>query len=75
MTNLSGTFVTKLFEGPFHKVGEWATEMRKLASETGRHTDKIYFWYTTCPRCAKAYGKNYVILFAKVAETPSAPSA
>jgi hypothetical protein len=27
---------------------------------------KLYFSYTTCPACAKAYGKNYVVLFAQV---------
>ncbi len=27
---------------------------------------KLYFSYTTCPACAKAYGKNYVVLFAKI---------
>ncbi|TSC93668.1 MAG: hypothetical protein CEN91_156 [Candidatus Berkelbacteria bacterium Licking1014_85] len=24
------------------------------------------FSYTTCPKCAKVYGKNYVVLFAQV---------
>jgi hypothetical protein len=32
----------------------------------GRTLEKLYFAYTTCPACAKAYGKNYVIAFAKV---------
>jgi hypothetical protein len=71
MTTLSGTFVTKVYEGPFSMVGEWATDMARLVAETGRRVDKIYFGYTTCPRCAKAYGKNYVILFAKLADTAS----
>lgn len=25
-----------------------------------------YLYYTTCPKCAKVYGKNYVVAFAKV---------
>jgi len=24
------------------------------------------FYYTTCPKCAEAYGKNYVVLLAEV---------
>lgn len=40
----------------------------------GRTLEKLYFGYTTCPKCAKAYGKNYVVLFAKVGE-PAAPRA
>ena len=31
-----------------------------------RELKKMYFFYTTCPKCAKVYGKNYVVLFAKV---------
>jgi hypothetical protein len=27
---------------------------------------KWYMWYTTCPRCAKKYGKNYVAVLAEV---------
>ncbi|MDO8515540.1 MAG: hypothetical protein Q7S14_03500 [bacterium] len=58
MTTLSGTFKTKVFEGPYQNVGKWAKEMGKCT--------KLYFSYTTCPNCAKAYGKNYVVLFAQV---------
>jgi hypothetical protein len=24
------------------------------------------FYYTTCPKCAKRYGKNYVVLLAQI---------
>ena len=36
--------------------------------EKGKHLDldTTYFFYTTCPRCAKHYGKNYVVGVAKV---------
>jgi len=27
---------------------------------------KVYMWYTTCPKCAKKYGKNYVAILAEV---------
>ena len=29
-------------------------------------TSCLYFFYTTCPKCAKYYGKNYVVLVAQV---------
>ncbi len=38
-------------------------------NETGccpRFDPELYFFYTTCPKCAKAYGKHYVVLFAQV---------
>jgi hypothetical protein len=28
---------------------------------------KEYMWYTTCPKCAKKYGKNYVVVVGQVA--------
>jgi hypothetical protein len=66
MATLSGTFLTKVFEGPYKDVGKWAKEMGEYVKAKGKELKKIYFSYTTCPKCAKAYGKNYVVLFAKI---------
>jgi len=66
MTTLSGTFLTKVFEGPYQNAGKWANEMKAYVKDKGKDLKKLYFSYTTCPRCAKAYGKNYVVLFAQV---------
>lgn len=66
MTKLSGTFLTKVFEGPYQNVGKWAVEMKDYVKNKGKELEKLYFSYTTCPKCAKAYGKNYVVLFAKI---------
>jgi len=66
MTALSGKFLTRVFEGPYQNAGKWAEEMKEYVSKKGRELKKLYFSYTTCPKCAKAYGKNYVVLFAQV---------
>jgi len=66
MAALSGTFLTKVFEGPYQNAGKWAKEMAKDIKSKGKALKKIYFSYTTCPKCAKAYGKNYVVLFAQI---------
>lgn len=66
MTTLSGTFLTKVFEGPYRNAGKWAKEMKEYVKNKGKEAKKIYFFYTTCPKCAKAYGKNYVVLFAQI---------
>lgn len=63
MVRLSGTFATKVFEGPYSQAGAWHKEMAALAGGRG---EDVYFFYTTCPRCAKVYGKNYVVGLAKV---------
>lgn len=66
MAKLSGTYLTKVYEGPYNNAGKWAEDMANYVKYKNREMKKLYFSYTTCPRCAKAYGKNYVVLFAKI---------
>lgn len=66
MERISGTFLTKVFEGPYKNAGKWAKEMKAYVKSKGRKIEKMYFFYTTCPKCAKVYGKNYTVLLAKV---------
>lgn len=63
---LSGDFLVKVFEGPFRQAAEWAHEMGEFAAAQGRPLQRLFFYYTTCPRCAQEYGKNYVVGFAQV---------
>lgn len=62
MVHLSGRFKTHVFEGPFSAAGTWAAAMKP--KEPGMKD--LYFFYTTCPKCAKVYGKNYVVGVAQV---------
>lgn len=66
MAELSGTFLTKVFEGPFRQMRNWIGQMKSFVSGKGKTLQQLYFYYTTCPKCAKKYGKNYVVLFARV---------
>lgn len=66
MATISGTFLTKVFEGPYQNAGKWVKEMTAYVEGKGKKIKKLYFSYTTCPACAKAYGKNYVVLFAQI---------
>jgi hypothetical protein len=63
---LSGTFLSKVFDGPFHAVPQWIKEMDQYIASKGKKTQKYYFYFTTCPKCAKKYGHNYVVAFAQV---------
>ena len=63
---ISGRFITKVFEGPYREAGKWHSEMEEYARTIGENPERIYFYYTTCPKCAEHYGKNYVVGFAKV---------
>jgi hypothetical protein len=35
--------------------------MQTFAREEGHTPKSVWFYYTTCPKCAKAYGKNPVV--------------
>ncbi len=66
MARISGTFLTRVFEGPYKDVRKWVTQMATYVESKKKVMEKLYFFYTTCPKCAKAYGKNYTVLLAKV---------
>jgi hypothetical protein len=66
LERVSGTFLTKVFEGGYQNAGKWAKEMESYVRSKGKEIKKTYFWYTTCPKCAKAYGKNYTVILAMV---------
>jgi len=66
MTRVSGTFLTKVFEGSYSNTGKWVREMKAYVESKGKELKNLYFFYTTCPSCAKVYGKNYTVLLAAV---------
>lgn len=66
MAGISGTFLSKVFEGPYCDMRKWITEMNAFVQGRGKELRKLYTYYTTCPKCAKKYGKNYVVLLAQV---------
>jgi effector-binding domain-containing protein len=66
---LSGKFLSKVYEGPYRNTGKWCRDFESYAQEQNLTIKKWYMWYTTCPKCAKKYGKNYVVIINQV--TPS----
>lgn len=63
---LSGKFLSRVYEGPFKDTGKWCSDFEQKAKEKGLEIKKWYMWYTTCPKCAKKYGKNYVVLIGEI---------
>ncbi|NNE10419.1 MAG: hypothetical protein HKN20_17795 [Gemmatimonadetes bacterium] len=61
MVKMTGDYLTKVFEGPYRDVPRWEKEMQEFVERKGKRAKKTYFFYTTCPKCAKYYGKNYVV--------------
>lgn len=67
LRDLSGTFLAKVFEGPYQNMGKWMQEMQAYVTDRGKTIQHLYTYYTTCPKCAKTYKKNYVVLLAQIA--------
>lgn len=66
MTRLSGEFITRVFEGPYRHAKDWVHEMETAAEVAGHNAKRVFMFYTTCPKCARAYGKNYVVGVAEI---------
>ena len=67
MASMSGTFLAKVFEGPYSNMRQWIQEMEEYVGSQNKELKKMYFYYSACPKCAKTFGKNYVVIFAQVA--------
>jgi hypothetical protein len=65
-TKFSGKYYCKVYEGPFRDIGKWMVDCKSIINSKGLIVNKYYMWYTTCPRCAKKYGKNYVVLVGQI---------
>lgn len=63
--SLSGKYYCKVFEGAFNNTGRWIKDFQKMASEKQMTLKKMFMWYTTCPKCAKKYGKNYIVIISE----------
>lgn len=62
---ISGTFVSKVYEGDFKETRSWCNNYESYVSTIGYRIKKWYMWYTTCPKCAKKFGKNYVVIISE----------
>ena len=63
---LTGKFLSKVYEGPYKDTGKWSKDFEAYAKSKKMSIKKWYMWYTTCPKCAKVYGKNYVVILGEV---------
>lgn len=63
---LSGNFMSMFFEGEYRDSPKWIREVVEYCMSKGKQTKELYFFYATCPKCAKKYGKAQTVIFAKV---------
>ena len=62
---MSGSFYSKVYEGPYKDTAKWCDNFDTVTKSQSLNVNKWYMWYTTCPKCAKKYGKNYVVIFGQ----------
>ena len=65
-TSMTGKFFSKVYEGEYKDTGKWCDDYKEVAKGKKMEIKKWYMWYTTCPKCAKKYGKNYVAIVSEV---------
>jgi len=63
---LNGKFFSKVYKGPYKDTGKWCKDFEQKAKDQDLKILKWYMWYTTCPKCAKKFGKNYIAIIAKI---------
>ncbi len=66
MVELSGDYFCKVFEGPFQDAPRWCEALQQAVEDVGKTAGEQYLYYTTCPKCAAFYGKNYVVGVARL---------
>ena len=68
MTNvkISGEFFSKVFDGPYRDIPKFISQMDEYLAEREKKAKNYYVHYAYCPKCAKKFGHNYMILFAKI---------
>jgi hypothetical protein len=65
-TSLSGEFETRVFDGPFNAVPKFIREMQPYLAGKAKKAKDCFVHYAYCPKCAKKYNHNYMVLFAEV---------
>ncbi|MGB5434877.1 MAG: hydrolase [Maribacter sp.] len=63
---LSGTFISKVFDGAFSAVPKFMKQMDTYLAQQHKKANDYYVHYAYCPKCAKKAGHNFMVLFAKL---------
>ncbi|MDH5559649.1 MAG: hypothetical protein OEY59_02185 [Deltaproteobacteria bacterium] len=62
MSRIKGNFESKVFEGPYSKMGKFISQMKDYLRAKGTTLQGMLFYYPLCPKCAKKYGHNYIVI-------------
>jgi len=63
---ISGTFVSKVFEGGYNAIPGFIKQMDEFLSKKNKKAKRYLVHYAYCPKCAKKFGHNYILLLAEI---------
>ncbi len=63
---LSGTFISKVFDGPYNAAPKFMKKLNVYITSLGKEVEDYYVHYAYCPKCMEKFGHNYQAWFAKV---------
>jgi len=66
VVKLTGTYVSMVFDGPYSGVPKYIKKMDEYLSSLKKQSKKYFFYFTTCPTCAKKFGHNYIVALSEV---------
>ena len=70
--SILGPLYAKVYEGSYEQIPKWIKDLKSVVTANGHTLKDIFVFYTTCPKCAKVYGKNYIVLFARIEDVDKA---
>jgi len=66
MVKLSGVFLSKVCDGPYNAAPKFVKEVDAILKGEGKEAKRYYFYYASCPKCAKLKGVNPCVVFAQL---------
>jgi hypothetical protein len=66
IVKLTGTYISMVFDGPYSGVPKYIKKMDEYLETLKKKSKKYFFYFTTCPKCAKKFGHNYIVALSEV---------
>jgi hypothetical protein len=60
----TGEFLSKVYEGSYGDVPKCLRKTDKFLAANSLISKKYYIYFPYCPKCAKKYGHNYIVVVA-----------
>jgi len=63
---LSATLDSKVYKGPYKDAGKFTKNLKSILDKKKITYKKLYYYYPYCPKCAKKYGENFVVILVEL---------